>query len=509
MIEWLKYKKYPHIGLPLERKDQSKLLDYVLNSKAIAHHAFFPLIRRKIFSRSYKWQYDEKKGEVRKPKIKLREISYATHLDAAIYSYYAYKLSEKYELFLEKENLQNIVSAYRKIPCEERKGNKCNIEIANDVFEFIKNKLSSGDEVTVITFDIKGFFDNLDHKVVKQTWKQILSCDKMEEDVYAVYKSVTSYSYILENELFDLFKNRIICDKPTGYKERKIKCIHYMRDKKALAFCHRSSIREIHDAKLIRTRPKSHKGKVGIPQGLPISAILANVYMSFFDKEIACDINSFDGLYRRYSDDIIIVCPIQYGSFWKEWVMNKIADVNLEIQPQKTNLFNFNLGQNGIICSHEIKGTNKVLEYLGFSFDGNKKLLKHSGLGHYYYRMAKSVARSKRNAISIQNKTHGLTFKNQLLKRFSHIGARKHKILKRSNKNQSFFSCLNGKHSHGNFTTYARKASDIMNEPAILGQLKRNKYKLKAHIRKLDYDVNNVLTQKKISELITYGRIYS
>ena len=502
-------KKYPHIGLPLERKHQSRLLKYILNPKAIEHHAFLPLIRREILTKSYKWKYDESGKKVRESKIKLRNISYATHFDAAIYSYYAYELSEKYEIFLKNESLENVVSAYRKIPCKDSKRNKCNIEIANEVFEFIKTKLATGEEVAVITFDIKGFFDNLDHKVIKQTWKKILSGKEMEKDVYAVYKSITNYSYISEDRLFDLFKDRIICDNATGPKERKVKSIQYMHDKKSLAFCRPSSIKEIRDAKLINSRPKSHKGKVGIPQGLPISAIIANVYMCMFDKEIACEINRFSGLYRRYSDDIIIVCPIQKGFFWKELVMNKITDVKLEIQPEKTNLFNFSLDQDKIICTHESKGKNKMLEYLGFSFDGNKKLLKQSGLGHYYYRMAKSVARSKRNAISIQNNTNGFTFKNQLLKRFSHIGSRKHEVLKRSNNKLSFVSYYEKKYSYGNYITYCRKASHVMKEPAIIGQLKRNKNKLKNHISKLDYDVNLILNKKKFAEIIKYKKIYS
>ncbi len=47
---------------------------------------------------------------------------------------------------------------------------------------------------------------------------------------------------------------------------------------------------------------------VGIPQGVAVSAILANAYMLEFDKKNEDYVDKFNGLYSRYSDDIIIVC---------------------------------------------------------------------------------------------------------------------------------------------------------------------------------------------------------
>lgn len=130
---------------------------------------------------------------------------------------------------------------------------------------------------------------------------------------------------------------------------------------------------------------------------------------------------------------------------------------------------------------------------LGFPFNGNKILIKQSGLGHYYYRMAKAVARSKRNAINIKNKTRGKIFENKLLNRFSHIGARKYKIFTRIKGRKSQFICFDNNRSYGNFITYARKASNIMNEPAIIKQLRKNKHKLKSYIIKSKKDIRKVL----------------
>ncbi|QHT59337.1 hypothetical protein GXP70_04700 [Paenibacillus lycopersici] len=72
----------------------------------------------------------------------------------------------------------------------------------------------------------------------------------------------------------------------------------------------------------------------GIPQGTAISEVLANVYAIEFDEVINTYVTGLGGIYRRYSDDIIVVIPIKAGesdnisdhiSFIKEAVMqNKI-----------------------------------------------------------------------------------------------------------------------------------------------------------------------------------------
>lgn len=89
-------------------------------------------------------------------RAKTRSICYASHLDAAIYSFYAFQLSESYETFLCENHIEECVTAYRSLPSKERSGNKCNIDYAKDVFDFVSKKLADGN-LAVITFDIKGF----------------------------------------------------------------------------------------------------------------------------------------------------------------------------------------------------------------------------------------------------------------------------------------------------------------------------------------------------------------
>lgn len=203
----------------------------------------------------------------------------------------------------------------------------------------------------------------------------------MPADVYNIFKHTTRYSYITEERLFSLFKDSIICESNGSYKKRKIKRLQYMREAKAVAFC------ECKDLPIIRKSGYLEKNtnKKGIPQGLPISAVLANVYMCDFDKEIASKLEDVNGIYKRYSDDIVIVCPIESARYFREYIIEKIKRVNLEIQKEKTNLFELHKIHGKTVCLHEEKGNNKKIEYLGFSFDGENIRIKPSGLCKYYF----------------------------------------------------------------------------------------------------------------------------
>lgn len=150
---WLQPKGYVHMDIPFMGKSRNKLRGYILNKENIARHSFLPLIRREVVTHPFKINEDGR----RKRKRKVRDLTYASHVDAAIFAYYAEQLQAKYEEFLLDHDMADVVTAYRKIKCENRRGNKCNIDIANDIFGYIKNALKTDKPLAVVTFDIKGF----------------------------------------------------------------------------------------------------------------------------------------------------------------------------------------------------------------------------------------------------------------------------------------------------------------------------------------------------------------
>lgn len=66
--------------------------------------------------------------------------------------------------------------------------------------------------------------------------------------------------------------------------ERKVQNKAFLRDKKALAYCLKENIKQIRKSGLINTTNK--RSDIGIPQGLPISSVLANLYMMDFDLQV-------------------------------------------------------------------------------------------------------------------------------------------------------------------------------------------------------------------------------
>ena len=111
--DWFKDRGYPHFSnkTPLSiRKDIEK---YISNADKVSKHSFLPLIFKEIKQRRYKFsKFNEiikrshkkidKKGRT-VSNIKIREILYASHLDAHIYSYYTQNIiTPKYETYLNK-----------------------------------------------------------------------------------------------------------------------------------------------------------------------------------------------------------------------------------------------------------------------------------------------------------------------------------------------------------------------------------------------------------------------
>ena len=172
-------------------------------------------------------------------------------------------------------------------------------------------------------------------------------------------------------------------------------------------------------------------------------------------------------------------------------------------------MFTFVRQESGdVICSHEKKGTNKKLEYLGFSFDGKRVFLKEASVGKFYTKMDRHIKRSLGKAIHMNNDTYGKIFENQLIRRFSYAGSKIHLIRKRCKSNHSKFYVIKGFHTYGNYLTYVRKSADIMKEPSIRMQLRRVSSLLRKKMRIAQNKANIITGRKLITEYMKYGHTY-
>lgn len=490
--DWYRLKRYPHIGFPLEPKDRAWIEAYVKDKEAVATHAFCPFIHRQLTTRKFRKEicHDGTRSKLRKPDKKKREIYFSNHLDSNVFSYYSEILSKEYENTVNRIGISECVTAYRKIkldPLKDKCRNKCNIDFANDVFEFIRTNRDK--DLVAITFDIKNFFDSLNHKHLKRNWKEVIqSGTNLPPDHYNIFRNITKFSYIEENDLFETFKEQIIVERqPKFFKKIRIKKKNYLRNKRAIAYCSKKEIESIRNKGLIKSNKYFFENGVkiklrdkGIPQGSPISATLANIYLLNFDKKVSDLLEKLSGLYRRYSDDMVVICPIEDEDAVIKYFLLHIKDCDLEIQTSKTQVFYFQYKYdlNRHQCNEKNLNTKKiqnntVFEYLGFQFDGHHTLIKKSSISAYHRKMKRSFARSNFHTYHNKTETKGQIFKSRLYKRFTHIGAERRRIYQRHPTRSDVFT-LSHRYDWGNFITYANLAKKTIPNNKINGQLKRH-----------------------------------
>lgn len=177
-------KRYPHFDSQISVQQAIAL---ATNPKAVVAHKFYPFMLYPD-----RWTRFAKSGE--KGDVKERPIRYASRGDAYIFAYYRHLLTQEYEAALSKNFLDEVVIAYRRIRNPDGTG-KCNIHFAYEAFEKIK-KLGN---CCVVALDISGFFEKLDHNLLKSIWCDLLNVEELPEDHYRVFRTITRYA---------LWKNR-------------------------------------------------------------------------------------------------------------------------------------------------------------------------------------------------------------------------------------------------------------------------------------------------------------
>lgn len=357
-------KQYPHFDAPLSRQ----MLSGIANDPAqVAANAFFPFLQ---FKKS--WIPFRADG-YRDPKERL--IRFASRRDSVIFSRYRSLLSDLYEDCLKSAGLDESVIAYRQIPVNQDSWRgKCNIHFAKEAFESIQEL----ENCCAVVMDISKYFENIDHDRLKQCWAGLLSEPRLPKDHYAVYNALTQHRWV---DRFEVLK-------ALGYVDSDG---HRMVSEKDMPkqLCTPQEFREkIVNASLIQ---KNDHG-CGIPQGAPLSDVLANLYLLEFDTQLAEWVGKRDGVYRRYSDDIFIVIPggFKQGQEAFEFASSRITTFGkrLKIKKEKTSIVRYFSRPEGLQheCLSGSKGKNG-LEYLGFRFDGKQVYLRDSTVSRFFRKM--------------------------------------------------------------------------------------------------------------------------
>ncbi|MEW4924725.1 reverse transcriptase domain-containing protein [Algibacter sp. 2305UL17-15] len=494
--DWYKDRGYPHFTNKTPMSIRKNIERYITNNKKVAQHSFSPLIFKEIKQRRYKLSKFKgiqrrshkktKKGRIVTNK-KIREILYATHIDAHIYSYYTQQIiSPKYEAYIQKNDiLSESITAYRQIETKDKLKFKNNVNFAKDVFDEINRR----ENCVALVLDIENFFPSLNHRKLKLAWAKVLGYKTLPKDHFNLFKATTRFSYV---KLKDLKTKN-------GHFDEKELSKHRKQGKHTLF----ESIKDLVNSDIIihkNQKKDDTKNLMGIPQGLPISAILANIYMLNFDEAVINELTTKHNIfYRRYSDDIVMLCKENQIKLVEEFVKKEMASNKLIVSIEKTEKTLFKINDGRLQC-YKIKKNGKLkenipLNYLGFEFYGYQTLIKSKNLAKFYRELKQTIKRKHKRVESVKEKhllDEAPLFKRNIYRLFSYKGE-KSRILPA--KRTSFIdekaeTKYFERKFRGNYLRYVYRAADELNAPEIKRQL-RNHWKILQKTMK-KYDFSNV-----------------
>ncbi|MGH6660391.1 MAG: antiviral reverse transcriptase Drt2 [Rhodospirillales bacterium] len=362
----------------------------------VARHSFLPLLHYEKRTKRYR-------PLKHKTEFKKRPIMYASHRDACILSRYAHVLTNVLNEYYVERGLSECVMAYRQL-------GKANYHFAEEVVEFAR-KIAP---CSILSFDITGFFDNLDHRLLKDRLKRVLQVSELSRDWYAVFRHVTRFSWVWRDDL----KNH------PKFGER-------FNGKRV------APIATIAEVRAEGVKISKNANRFGIPQGTPISSAFSNLYMIDFDAALQGCCKANGALYKRYSDDILIVCPKDAAEAFENFIKGRIKLEKLTLNESKS--------ERHVFDPSKIENA----QYLGFNFSPDGVTIRQSSLSRQWRKMRKSLKRiRKAGEAAIAAGKADKVFTKTLRRRFTAQPVR-------------------------NFSSYARRSAKALNSPKILRQIRR------------------------------------
>lgn len=410
---WYRRKSFAHFDLPLDFQVAEKR---VKDPAYVCGRSFWPFIGYDDIKRRFRTISGLKYVDTKK-----RPIKYCSHQDGYIFAYYGAIAADRYEKYLASRPFEATVIGYRA-------GLGSNIDMARSVFE----EIASRKRCVAICLDISSFFDNIDHLILKSNLQRVLGVARLSNDWFAIFKAMTKFAWVDATALAD-----------------------------RLQFDRHSPPRPLCDAKTFREKVRGddpsysdlvqpHAASYGIPQGSPISATFSNIYMLDFDEAMHAYIKKCDGAYKRYSDDIVVVCRPNVERRIRKFIEREMAKLGgkLKIGEEKTEVSRFERGVGGLRCDVPVT-------YLGFTYDGRRVTLRGRTLSRYYRRMTYAARRA---AAAARREGTRTVYMRSLYRDFSHLG-------------------------RSNFYSYAERASEVFDDDAPKRQLRRHTTILKRKTR--------------------------
>ena len=397
-LGWFGPRGYRHF----DRQVGQSFAKRVIQPDFVEAHPFSPLIHYVKSEKRYK-------PKDHKTRLKDRAIMFASHRDACVLSYYAWLLNHRLEAAYASNKIDENVIAYRSL-------GKGNYHFASDVYRYAR----ANAPVAILAYDVTKFFDTLDHSLLKTRLRHLLGVENLPESWFKVFRFMTKFRFVRLDDLRA---------QPTFLQSLQ------RRTRDPIA-----TIAEVKKAGIpIHENPHAF----GIPQGTPISAAFSNLFMLDFDIAMSAYCRSIGALYRRYSDDILVVCRLEHTRDVEVKIEELLAADALEISRDKTEVSEFDPA-NAALASR------KAAQYLGFTFHGEGATIRPSSMSRQWRKMRKGFRRTRDVAAkAIAQGKSSKVYTKKLRRRFTSVAAR-------------------------NFSSYARRSAKLFdNGDMILRQLRR------------------------------------
>ncbi|WP_144062041.1 reverse transcriptase domain-containing protein [Sphingomonas sp. MM-1] len=340
---------------------------------------------------------------------------FASHRDACILSKYSAELVALLDRWYRDNSLDETVIAYRSLGLS-------NYHFARRVQDYVRSQPS----LTVMCFDVTGFFDNLDHGRLKERLRWILGGGEIPGDWYAILKAITCYHYV---NLDDLKKHDHLAQR---IKERG----HH-------------PLATIGQIKALGVPINKNPNKVGIPQGTPISASFSNLYMTALDMELAVEATKRGALYQRYSDDILIACHPTSANTLEKLVEDRLLAWGLALQKAKTERVTL------------AGASTLTFQYLGYQLGHVEAKLRLKSLSRQWRTVKRALKKTERvGSSAVAAGKAKQIYTRKLNVRFTDAGPR-------------------------NFLAYADRSADTLESGSLRKQVKRLRRHVQGEIARL------------------------
>lgn len=205
-------------------------------------------------------------------------------------------------------------------------------DLPNTIVRKIKDQLCLANGLDFIRLDIKAFYDSIDHAILFATIAKINNCVPF---LRLLKRAVTN---------------------PTL------------------------------SANYTAATRKESKNTVGVPQGLSISNILAEIYIAPFDAGV----RQHCSFYNRFVDDILLFCSPESSKLIWAAILKNLADLKLELNQQKSTPQGHTSSLGGAI------------DFLGYRFSQQKISVRDSSYQKFTHSILGKITKYK----------HGNAFKN-------------------------------------------------------------------------------------------------